>query len=102
MNVPVLVSVGSVSASVEIDKPKSPIFTWPRESRKQFGGFDIAMQDSRGSRGVEPGDQLEDRIDGFWRLQRSARLNAVFQCAARRKLHHDNRPRPSTSSVPEM
>ena len=53
--------------------------------------LDVAVQDARGLRGVEPADDVEHRGDRHGRRQRTLGGDAILQRAAGQQLHRDDR-----------
>lgn len=63
----------------------------PVEPDEAVRRLDVPVQHVDPGRGVEPGDQLERRIDRVGRLERAAGTHLVLERPVRRQLHGDGR-----------
>ena len=79
-------------AAVEIDKPKSPIFTVPIAVDEAVRGLDVPVQHAARVRGVETGDHLQDRVDRLGRRQRTVfAARGLSSVPPAQQLHRDDR-----------
>ena len=92
----------SSRAIVEIDSPKSPTFTVPSRSTKQFAGLMSRCRMPPACAASQSGDDLQDRIDRFGWRERAVLAYAILAACRLAKSSIAMTGVPAISSLPKM